>query len=147
MISQEYSIAISETLEILNHTRKEDVDKIPMKFLIFLQEHASRDYTSSLDFNKSLKEMTLKPKTIGILSIINKKFWCNDEQRKIFEEKLKQNEIKYQKKLREKYNFNKLFIKKELKINKPIVETIELIEYKGSIFHKIINWFKHFANR
>ena len=99
MISQEYSIAISETLEILNHTRKEDIEKIPMKFLNFLQEHATTDYISSLDFNKSLKEMNLKPKTIGILSIINKKFWCNDEQRKIFEEKLKQNEIKYQKKL------------------------------------------------
>ena len=108
MMNQEYSIAISETLEILNHTKKEDINKIPSKFLEFLQNNASKTYISLLDFSKELREMNLNPKTIGILSIVNKKYWCNDEERKVFEEKLKQNEINYQKDLTEKYNVNEL---------------------------------------
>ena len=115
MVSQEYSEAIAETLDILEHTQQSDVDKIPKKFMDFLKENTSKTYKSNLDYTKRIKDMKLKDKTIGILSIINKKYWCNDEERKIFEEKLKQNEIKYQKELNEKYNTNKLFQNKKLK--------------------------------
>ena len=107
MISQEYSLAISETLDILDHTKKEDVDKISTKFLNFLKENASKTYVSCLDFSKPLKEMNLNQKTIGILSLINKKFWCNDDERLDFEMKLKQNELSYQNKIREKYEQEK----------------------------------------
>lgn len=109
MINQEYSLAISETLDILNHTKKADVEKISERFLKFLKENASKTYVSTIDFNKPLKEMNLNPKTIGILSIINKKFWCNDEQKKEFDRILKQNELIYQNELREKYNPDNIF--------------------------------------
>ena len=67
MVSYEYSVAFSETLDILNHTRKEDVEKIPIKFLEFLRINALKSYTSKLDFNKSIADMKLSKKTIGIL--------------------------------------------------------------------------------
>lgn len=145
MVSYEYSVAFSETLDILNHTKKEDVEKIPIKFLEFLRINALKTYESKLDFSISTKDMNLSQKTIGILSIIHKKYWCNEEQRKDFEEKLKQNEIVYQKQLSEKYNTDKLFKNKELKkiINTDI---IDLIEYKEQswyqkIFAKILSIF------
>lgn len=114
MVSQEYSEAIAETLDILEHTQKSDVDRIPEKFMEFLKENTSKTYKPQLDYTKNIKDMYLKDKTIGILSIINKKYWCNDEERKVFEEKLKQNEIRYQAVLNEKYDPNKLFKDKEL---------------------------------
>lgn len=145
MVSYEYSVAFSETLDILNHTKKEDVKKIPIKFLEFLKVNALKTYESKLDFNKSMTDMNLSQKTIGILSIIHKKYWCNNEQRKAFEEKLKQNEITYQKQLSEKYNTDKLFKNRELKkeIN---TEISDLIKYKEQrwykkIFEKIISLF------
>ena len=101
-------------MHILNHTKKEDVEKIPIKFLEFLKLNALKTYESKLDFNKSITDMNLNQKTIGILSIIHKNYWCNDEQRKDFEEKLKQNEIVYQKQLSEKYNTDRLFKDKKL---------------------------------
>lgn len=145
MVNREYSIAFSETLDILNHTNEEDINKIPSKFLKFLQNNALETYKSSLDFNKSLKEMKLNPKTIGILSIINKNYWCNDEERKSFEEKLKQNEITYQKELNEKYNINILFKDKELK-KVTNINITNLIEYKEQkwyqkIFEKLLEIF------
>ncbi len=145
MVSYEYSVAFSETLDILNHTRKEDVEKIPIKFLEFLRINALKSYTSKLDFNKSIADMKLSQKTIGILSIIHKKYWCDTEQRKAFEEKLKQNEIVYQKQLSEKYNTDKLFKNKELKkvINTDITDLIEYKEqsWYQKIFAKILSLF------
>ena len=90
--------------------------------------------------------MKLSQKTIGILSIINKKYWCNDEQRKAFEEKLKQNEVVYQKQLSEKYSTEKLFKNKKLN-NVTNTNVTDLIEYKEQrwyqkIFEKILNLFK-----
>lgn len=132
MVSQEYSEAIAETLDILEHTQEADVNRIPKKFMDFLKENTSKTYKPNLDYTKRIKDMNLKDKTIGILSVINKKYWCNDEERKVFEEKLKQNEIKYQKELNEKYDKNKLFKNKELKKveNTNITDLAEYTEQK-----------------
>lgn len=142
MVSQEYSEAIAETLDILEHTQEVDIDKISKKFMDFLKENASKTYKPNLDYTKRIKDMNLKDKTIGILSVINKKYWCNDEERKVFEEKLKQNEIKYQKELNEKYDKNKLFKNKELKKveNTNITDLAEYTEQKWyqRIFEKIL---------
>lgn len=146
MVSQEYSEAIAETLDILEHTQKSDVDKISKKFMDFLKENTSKTYKPQLDYTKNIKDMNLKDKTIGILSIINKKYWCNDEERKEFEEKLKQNEIRYQEVLIEKYDTNKLFKDKKLSevSNKTSTDLTEYIEYKWyqKLLEKIIRIFR-----
>lgn len=146
MVSQEYSEAIAETLDILEHTQESDVNKISKKFMDFLKENASKTYKPNLDYTKRIKDMGLKNKTIGILSIINKKYWCNDEERQIFEEKLKQNEIKYQKELNAKYDTNKLFKNKELKkvANTNVTNLTEYTEQKWyqKIFKKIKRVFR-----
>ena len=145
MVSYEYSVACSETLDILNHTKKEDVEKIPIKFLEILRINALKTYKSKLDFNKSIADMNLNQKTIGILSIIHKKYWCNSKQRKDFEEKLKQNEIVYQKNLSEEYSTEKLFKNRELEkaINTDVTELITYEEPKWykKIFEKILHFF------
>lgn len=146
MVSQEYSEAIAETLDILEHTQKSDVDKISKKFMKFLQENTSKTYKPQLDYTKNIKDMNLKDKTIGILSIINKKYWCNDEERKVFEERLKQNEIRYQKVLNERYNTNKLFKNKELsdESDKNITDLTEHTEQKcyQKLLEKILKIFR-----
>ncbi len=121
MVTQEYSEAISETLEILSHTKKSDVDKIPKKFMKFLKENASTTYKNKFDGIKRIQDMKLNEKTIGILSIINKRYWCDEEQRKEFEKNLKDNEFKYQQDLRKKYNPDSIFknenpMKSDLKV-------------------------------
>ena len=145
MISYEYSVAFSETLDILNHTKKEDIEKIPIKFLEFLRTNALKTYESKLDFSKPIKDMNLNKKTIGILSIIYKKYWCNAEQREVFEEKLKHNEIAYQKKLSEEYSTEKLFKNRELEkaINTDVTDLITYEEPKWykKIFEKILHFF------
>lgn len=145
MAGYEYSLAFSEILDILNHTKKEDVEKIPVGLLEFFKTNALKNYESKLDFNKSMVDMNLSEKTIGILSIIYKKYWCNTEQRKVFEEKLKQNDIAYQKMLSEKYNTEKLF--KNKKLDETVsTEITNLITYEKpkwykKIFGKVLRFF------
>ena len=144
MVNQEYSIAISQTLEILSHTKKEDVDKIPIKFLNFLKENASKTYISSLDFSKPLEEMSLSSKTIGILSIINRKYWCNEEEKKDFDEKLNENEILYQHELYTKYNPNDIFTNKKNNIIEERNSNSALIEVKNiSLLQRIKQFIKN----
>ena len=77
MVRQEYSEAMAETLDILNHTQKEDVDKISPKFMEYLKNNASKTYESNLDHTKKIGDMKLKEKTKVILAIIYRQFWCD----------------------------------------------------------------------
>ncbi len=100
VVTREYSEAITEVLEILANTNKEDVDKIPAKFIDFLKQNKSTTYKPKLDHTKRIKDMNLRKETIGILTIISKKFWCNDKQREKLDKKLKENELRYRESIR-----------------------------------------------
>ena len=148
MINQVYAEAISETLDILEHTRKEDVNKISPKFMEYLRNNASSNYISSLDHSKKISDMHLKEKTKVILAIIYKEFWCNEEQQLEFDKKLRNNESTYQKELREKYNPDSIFKEKAIvKENNDIKENLSIIEYKESFFIKFIKKIKSLFNR
>lgn len=109
MVDIEYSEAMTEVLDILEHTNKEDVNKISPTFIEFLKENCSNEYIPNLDHRKRIKDMQLKEKTLGILCVINSKFWCTDEKRQEFDKRLNENEIKYQEELRKKYNPDAIF--------------------------------------
>ncbi len=97
MMNVEYSNAITEVLDILKHTKKDDVDKISPSFMQFLEENKSQTYIPKLDHSKRIIDMNLNEKTIGILCVINTQFWCDKEQRKEFTKSLIHNELKFKK--------------------------------------------------
>ena len=142
MVSSEYSKSISEVLDILKHTNKDDVDKISPQFMKFLVENANKEYIPKLDHTKRIKDMGLNEKTIGILSIINTKFWCTPEQKEIFNDKLKENQKIYEEELRKKYNPNNLFKDRKIKVENNVEDSVAMVEHKESIFSEIKNWFK-----
>lgn len=113
MVSVAYSEAAVEVLDILKHTRKEDVNKIPKKFIEFLENNKSKTYITNLDHTKTIKEMELKPKTQALLGLIYLKYWANEEEKLEFRKKARENEVNYQKELNEKYNPDNLFKNKE----------------------------------
>lgn len=138
MLTVEDKIAITEVLDILKHTRKQDVDKISPKFMEYLEKNSLDDYKTNLDHNKKIKDMQLRKKTRVFLAIIYRKFWCNDEQRNAFDRKLKDNEIRHQKEAKEKYNPDNIF-KKQKQIESVQEDEVSIMTYKESIFKKIIN--------
>ena len=152
MFNEEYGEAAVEVLDILDNTKKEDVNKIPKSFIKFLVDNASLEYKVNLDHSKPMNELKIKDKTKELLGYIYIKWWCNDKEKENYMKKIKELEIKNEKEKKEKYNSDKIFENK--KKTDDIVEEntqnanekVWVVKYKESIFakikNKILNFFK-----
>jgi len=138
--------AYSEVLDILNHTRKEEVEKISPQFMEFLKMNSLKSYVSKIDYSVNLKEMSLLPQTWTLLALIYRKYWCTEEELKKFDEELKNNEKRMQRSHLEKNHYNNLesiFEKKSIK-KQEMTENIsqetqkDIMVCKESFFKKII---------
>lgn len=153
MLSEKYSEAAVEVLDILNHMGKEDYDKVPSKFINMLEESASKDYVCELDYSKRLIEMDLSEETKALLGVIFRNYWCSEEKRAAFESKISENERKVQEELREKYNPDNIFgnnsstsSNENTRSNESEVQSFESSQNMGmieveekSIFKRILN--------
>lgn len=137
MVNTKYSEAIVDVLDILAHMEKEDQDKVPQKFIETLQENAAKDYEPKIDYSKRLVEMELSEEARGILGVMYRHYWCPEEKKDEFERRITQNEINFQKIIREKYNPDGIFNNTEN--FEELNEDYSLTEVKKeSIFKRII---------
>ena len=154
MVSTEYSEAIVEVLDILHYSEDDIIEKIPKKLIEFWERNKSTTYKPNLDHSKPINEMKLKDKTKSLITMIYLNYLCDETQKKNTQLILKNNEEKYQKELREKYNpdniFNRNQVIKEKKEIENYTETkqnIQMIEYKESFFTKIKKIILKFFNK
>lgn len=141
-----YSRAYVEVLEIIKHMGKEYQEKIPQNLLQLFENNKDKNYQYIIDNTKNIKEHKLLDETLGLLSIIELKYWATDEEKQLLNKALQDNERKYQEDLREIYNTDNLF--KKQKSNTENIETNEnsLIEYKESAFKRFIKKIKNFLH-
>lgn len=128
--------AYSEVYEILQLLDDKFIDKVPRKFMEFIEKEKDNDYIPNIKPNVSLEEQELLEDTTNILAMLKLDYWCEDEEKKKeLLSILNQNEEEYQEKLREKYNPNNIFKKNREKIETRNEETA-MIEYKEQAFLK-----------
>ena len=143
MVSVRNANAMAEVIYYLNGIKQEDIDKIPRKFIQYLNENASKEYKCDFDYNKPLKELNLLDETRGIIGMICYNYWCvTEKQKEQYLKRLSQNEQQYQKILDEKYNPDNIFENKKLDFIENTTNPTEITEYKESIFKKLINKIK-----
>ncbi len=143
MVSQEYREAIVEVLEILRYSDKEITEKIPKSLLAFWERNQSDTYTPNINHEQKLQEMNLKPKTKAILTMLYINYVCNEEEKRQVQIFLKENEERYQNHLKEKYNENLLFKKKERIKQQSIKNETAMISYEPSWIEKIKRYIKN----
>lgn len=84
---------------------------------------------------------------MGILSVIELKYWDTSEEREKLSRALKNNEIEYQNQLREKYNPDNVFINKNNSLKNTADNNLQestIVEYKEKNFiQKLFNKIKH----
>lgn len=136
-----YAKAYVEILEIINHMGENYKKMIPSKLLKFFEENKDSNYFYDLSKSKDDNMQIFSNETIGLLSMLESKYWAKDDEKKILNEALLENEKKYQEYLREKFNPDNLFRKKELEVE-TVENSVAMVEYKESILTKIKNWFK-----
>ena len=145
------SKAYAEVLLILSYMEQKYIDMIPKKLLELFNEEKDKNYQPNINPNVSLAEQNLQRKTLALLAMLNLNYWCKDENEK--KELLKmysENDKKIEAEMRERYNPDNLFKKKEkVEQNNDIKqEKTELIEYKEkNIFRKILDRIKTFFRK
>lgn len=147
MVNERYSIAMSETLHYLKGINQDDINKIPNKFILFLKENASNNYSCNFDYTKPLKELKLSKEAKGLIAMICLNYWCRTpEQKQEYLKRLNENERKYQEEVREKYNPDNIFKNKEeivkTVINESEITETAMTEYKESILKRIVSKIK-----
>ena len=149
MITNEFAEASAEINEILGYLPTEYVEKIPAKLREFFNKVKKEDYVSKIDPYKQLDEQDLKPKTKTLLTVIYRNYWCNEEERAELDKILIENDKKYEEELRERYNPDNIFKKKEIVEEK--VETIQAnlpVEIKKeTFFKKLVKFIRGLFNK
>lgn len=136
----------SEVYEILILLGDRFINKLPENLFNLIENQRLDSYNPQYDLERPLEEQNIREETIDIIALCYLNYWCETEEEKnelkqIFED----NESKYQKELREKYNPDNLFKNKQME-NKETEEK-SLIEYKKSLFRIIIDKIKQILKR
>ncbi len=140
MVSVDYSEAMVEILDILDHSEDDIKNRIPQKLINFWNENKSKTYKPDLDHSKPIKEMGIKKKTKTIIAMIYLNYLCDGKEK----EELKKQMIKNDEAVKEKYDAAKLFENQKKEVAKENVTNMEMVEYKEPFFKKIINKIKGF---
>lgn len=142
--------AYSEIDEFLGLLSEEQRNEIPKKLRDFFKEEKDQEYFKNIDKDIPIKDQNLKEETLAIITLLNLQYWCKDEEeKKRLQEIYAQNEKEYQDMLYEKYNPNDIFKKKEgttIENNNEIKEKMQMVEYKDSVFKRIINKILNFLH-
>lgn len=139
MITKEFAEAFTQINEILNFLDESEVQKIPYDVRKKFDEFQSKEYIWHINSNKRLDEQELKKETKDILVDLYVKYWCTDEDRKEVNKILKDNYEKKHLEYRQKYNPDDIFKTKNKSKNYNQVQNTEIVQYKESLFKRIIN--------
>lgn len=146
-MNPDYREAFEEIYEIFKLMPKELINKIPSKFIEMIDEERDKEYNANI--KEPLEQQKLKNETIIILGLIYRDFLCSPEERKRLQEKdareLREVEKALEYELREKYNPDNIFVKKNKIENTNIQPKVEnsLIDTKSEKWYKkILNLIK-----
>lgn len=137
--NEEYNKAAVEVLDILDHTKKEEYNKIPKNLIIFLRNVQSKDYKSNINHNLPLINQNLNSKTIALLAMIYRSYFCNGLEKEVFDEILIANQTIIDSQIKEKLPVNDIFKDKSINLSKEMI-----IRKEDNFLIKIIHKIKSF---
>ena len=142
MLDNRYKSAFKEVSEILKYMDEELVNKIPTKFITFLQENMSKEYDFKINENVALEKQNISREAENILALLYRNYWATEEEKQEFarldEQERKSNDEKLQKIFKNTINE---FDKEENK------DTQIVNVNNDNFFKKIINKLKKFFRK
>jgi len=141
-----YRQAFAEVLEVLKHTSKSIVEKIPEKFIMFLKDNKDNEYIADIDFSKPNWEDEVKQETQAILALIYRDYIVSPEKKSELIREEQEEQIRIENEIREKYNPDNIFKNKK---EETVVEIINLPAKikKETFFKKLISFIKGLFNK
>lgn len=146
MVTKEFAEASSEINEILKYMPNEEIEKIPSKLREFFKEVASKDYVTNINPDLPLDEQQIKEKTKDIIALIYRNYWCSEEERKELDQKLIENDRKFEEELREKYNPGNIFKNNVTTTKKEELEVKEEKIEQSLVPQETEKWYQRFLD-
>ena len=144
--------AYSEVYEIINLLDIEYIDKIPKKILRFFDDNRDKSYRKNINPFQDISTQNLKKDTIVIFSMLNLKYFANQEEK----DELKQLYIQNKQNIETKYSYENIFKEDKLASQKIIEmeqktssssELIPVLKTEENIFKKIIHFIIKIFNK
>ena len=138
----------SQVYSILTLMGNNYIDKIPKKLFMFIDNNRDKTYVPKYDSNSNFKEQNVNKKALSIICMIDLKYWCNESEKLMLTERLKQNQLILNQK--NEVLYNNIFKKKE---QNDIVEEIKeettalMVQTKEKFLKRIINKILSFFRR
>lgn len=89
--TEEYTMAVSEILEIIKYMNKPSVKKLSQKILDFFEKNSNSTYTGKINDKIELGENQLFPKTKGLITMVYRNYLCTLKERDLLDEILREN--------------------------------------------------------
>lgn len=89
--TKEYTMAVSELLEIIKYMNKPSVKKLSQKILDFFEKNCDSSYVEKFNDKIELEENQLSPKTKSLITMIYRNYLCSLKERDLLDEILKEN--------------------------------------------------------
>ena len=136
--------AYTEVYRVLQELNEEEYDKIPPEVTQAIETNRNEDYEYELDDELELKDQPMLPETKAILFNLFRDYLAAPEQKakiiRMQNEERQKNELKKQ----QMYNTDVFANKPKENLAKNSNETMQIVEYKESIFKRILNKIKSF---
>lgn len=151
MENVEYAIAYKEVFEILKYIPNIDYNKIPKEKIELYKTLQDKNYNFKYDPSKTLDEQNVSKRAKAIIGLLFRDYWATDIQREKILAKQKYERQKIEETKARNYQYEDLFKKNKAEIQqtevKENVEQVSLVEYKESVFTKVLNRIKSIFKR
>ena len=141
--------AYSEVCAVLENMPNEYISKIPKKIIKLFETERLTKYEPNINKSNPLDKNKLSKKAMVIIAMLNYKYWCPNKKVKddLYKTYLSNND-KYQKEIEKKYSVDNLF-KNKNNITQVYNEgeNVAMVEYKESVFKRIINKIKNIFHK
>ena len=136
--------AYAEVYTILQELNEEEYNKIPPEVIKTIEANRNEDYEYELDDELELKDQPMLPETKAILFNLFRDYLATPEQKakiiRMQNEARQKNELKKQ----QMYNTDVFANKPKENLAENSNEIMQIVEYKESIFKRILNKIKSF---
>ena len=126
----------TEVYEMLKLMGEDYIKKLPEELYEYLEQNVDPSYIHGVSFN--IDDIDLSDQAADMITYLNYEYFANEKTKKILED-ISNSNIE---KLREKYDTENLFQRREIKKDTIVTENLELEPVKESFFTKIINKIK-----
>ena len=126
----------TEVYEMLKLMGEDYIKKLPEELYEYIEQNVDPSYIHGVSFN--IDDIDLSDQAADMITYLNYEYFANEKTKKILED-ISNSNIE---KLKEKYDTENMFQRREIKKDTIVTENLELEPVKESFFTKIINRIK-----